>query len=111
MAKPHTSRAQQTWQEHPLVTALLVELAALEERRQYAVRLHTLMNQHGPLGIPVQYERLFFHAPAEQEENNDDPRSGTPKSHRRRVPPQRVGQHGHRRGGSKQRVLRMDTKR
>jgi hypothetical protein len=33
MAKPKKSRAQQTLPEHPLVTALLAELQASEERR------------------------------------------------------------------------------
>ena len=70
MAKPTTSRAQQPWQDHPLVEELLVELQAIEERMQCAVRLHTLMNQRCPLEIPVQYERLFLHSPARKEEKN-----------------------------------------
>ena len=90
MAKPHKSRAQQPGQEDPLVTALLVELQAIEERRQCAVRLHTLMHQHCPLEIPVQYERLFLHAPAGHKENKHDYRRGPKKSHRRRVPRTRV---------------------
>ena len=31
MAKPTTSRAQQPWQEHPMVEELLAELQAIEE--------------------------------------------------------------------------------
>ena len=83
MAKPNKPRAQQTLQEHPMVEELLAELQALEERRQCAVRLHTLMNQHCPLEIPVQYERLFLHSPAGKEEKiYDGPRSPE-QSHRR----------------------------
>jgi len=90
MAKPITSHAQQPWQDHPLVEELLVELQAIEERRQCAVRFHTLLNQRYHLEIPVQYERLFFHSPARKEEKNYDNRRGTKKSHRRRVSPIRV---------------------
>jgi len=85
MAKSNKSRAQQAWQEHPLVTALLAELSAIEERRQCAMRVHHLMNQHCHLEIPVQYERLFLHSPTGHEEKNHDHRGGTPKSHKRRV--------------------------
>src|SRR5262249_17003430 len=66
MAIPNTSRDHHTLQEHPMVTELLAELQAIEERRLWAVRLHTLMHQHGPLEIPVQYERLFLHSPDRQ---------------------------------------------
>jgi hypothetical protein len=90
MAKPKKSRAQQTVQEHPLVTTLLAELQAIDDRRQCAVRFHTLMNQRCPLEIPVQYERLFLHSPAGKEEKKDDYRRGTQQSHRRRIPHQRV---------------------
>jgi hypothetical protein len=90
MAKPTKSRAQQPWQEHPLVEELLAELQAIEERRQCTVRLHTLMNQRCHLEIPVQYERLFLHSPARKEEKTYDDRRSTPKSHRRRVSPLRV---------------------
>ena len=90
MAQPKKSRAQQTLPEHPLVTALLAEVQAIDDRRQCAVRFHTLMHQHCPLEIPVQYERLFLHAPARKEEIKHDHRRGTPKSRRRRVPHQRV---------------------
>ena len=85
MAKPHKSRAQQPWQEHPLVEEVLAELQAIDDRMQCAVRLHTLMDQHCPLEIPVQYERLFLHSPAGKEENKDDYRRSTEQSHRRRV--------------------------
>src|SRR5262245_58756386 len=64
MAQPHASRDQEAWQEEQVVTALLAEVQAIEERRQCAVRLHTLMNQRCPLEIPVQYERLFLRSPA-----------------------------------------------
>ena len=90
MAQPKKSRAQPTLPEHPLVTALLAEVQAIDDRRQCAVRFHTLMHQHCPLEIPVQYERLFLHVPTGKEENNHDYRRGTKKSHRRRVPHQRV---------------------
>jgi hypothetical protein len=111
MAKPTKSRAQQTLQEQQTIRELLAELEAIEERRQYAMRFHLLMNQRCHLDIPVQYERLFFHAPARKEERKQDSRRGPTKSNRRRVPHQRVGPHGQRRGGSKQRVLRMDAQR
>ena len=70
MAQPKKSRAQQTLPEHPLVTALLAEVQLIEERRQCALRFHTLMQQHCPLEIPVQYERLFLHAPGRKAEKN-----------------------------------------
>ena len=111
MAKANKSRDRQTVQEQRIITELLAEVQAIEERRQCAVSFHTLMNQHGPLGIPVQFERLFRRAPDGKEEHNDDHRRRTPKSHRRRVPQQRVGRHGHRRGEREQRVLRMDVQR
>jgi len=53
MAKPTTSRAQQPWQEHPMVEELLAELQAIEERMQCAVRFHTLMDQRCHLETPV----------------------------------------------------------
>jgi hypothetical protein len=90
MAKPNKSRAQQTLPEHPLVTALLAELQAIEDWRQCAVRFHTLMNQHCHLEIPVQYERLFLRSPAGHEEKQHDNRRGIKKSHRRRVPHSRI---------------------
>jgi len=38
----------------PLVTVLLAELQASEERRQYTVRFHQLMNQRCHREIPIQ---------------------------------------------------------
>ena len=90
MAKPTTSRAQQTLQEQQLITELLAEVQTIEERMQCAVRLHTLMDQRCPLETPVQYERLFLHAPTRKEEHRHDSRRGPQKSHRRRVPHSRV---------------------
>ena len=72
MAKPNQSRNEQTVQEQRIISELLAELQAIEERRQYAVRLHMLMDQHGPLEIPVQYERLFRRLPAGKAENTYD---------------------------------------
>ena len=90
MAKWKQSRNQQTVQEDASVQELLMEVQAIEEWRQYAVRLHTLMNQRCSLEIPIQYERLFLHSPTRKEENRHDYRRGTPKSHRRRVSHRRV---------------------
>jgi hypothetical protein len=53
MAKRKQSRDQQTVQEDPIVQELLTEVQAVEERRQYALRWHTLMNQRCHLEIPV----------------------------------------------------------
>jgi hypothetical protein len=86
MAKPNQSPNEQTVQEQRIIWELLAELQAIEEWRQYAVSFHTLMDQHGPLEIPVQYERLFRRSPAGKEENKYDHRRGTPKSRRRRIP-------------------------
>ena len=72
MAKFIKSRAQQPWQEHPLVEELLAELQAIDDRMQCAVRFHTLMNQRCHLEIPVQYERLFLHSPIRKEEKTYD---------------------------------------
>ena len=102
-----------------LVAYYTGEVQASAEQRQYAVRFHTLMHQRCPLEIPVQFERLFRRSPTGKEENKptgkeenkDDHRRGPTKSHRRRVPHQRVGQPGQRRGGSTQRVRRMDAQR
>ena len=90
MAKRKKSRDQQTVQEDASVKELLAELQAIEERRQYAVSFHQLMNQHGPLEIPVQYERLFLHTPRRKEEKTHDHHRGAPKSQRKRVPHQQV---------------------
>ena len=90
MAQPKKSRTQQTLPEHPLVMALLAELQAIDDRRQCAHRFHTLMNQCCHLETPVQYERLFLHAPAGHKENTRDYRRGTQKSNRGRVPQTQV---------------------
>jgi hypothetical protein len=44
MAKRKKTRDQQTVQEDAIVQELLAELQAIEERRQYAIRWHTLMH-------------------------------------------------------------------
>jgi hypothetical protein len=90
MAKRKQSRNQQTVQEDAIVKELLAELQAIAERRQYAIRLHTLMNQHCHLEIPVQYERLFRRFPTRPEESTYDHRRGTQKSRRRRLSHSRV---------------------
>ena len=90
MAKPNTSRDHQTLQEHSRVMALLAALQALDDRRPCAGRFHQLMTQRCHREIPVQYERLFLHAPAGHKENTRDYRRGTQKSNRRRVPQTRV---------------------
>jgi hypothetical protein len=90
MAKRKKARDQQTVHEDTRVKELLVELQAIEERRQYAVRWHTLMNQHCQLEIPVQYERLWRRSPTRPEEPTHDHRRGTHTSRRRRIPHSRV---------------------
>jgi hypothetical protein len=86
MAAPHGPHHNEVFQEHPMVVELLAELQVLEEQRQCAVRFHQLMNQYGPLDLPVQYERLFRRSPAGQEEKKDDDRRRTHKGRRRRLP-------------------------
>ena len=54
MAKLTKSRDQKMGQEERIITELLTELQAIEEWRQYAVRFHTLVQQHCHLEIPVQ---------------------------------------------------------
>ena len=90
MAKLKKSRNQQTVQEDAIVKELLMELQAIEERRQCAVRFHQLMNQRCHLEIPVQYERLLRCTPTQPEESTHDHRRGTHKSRRRRIPRSRV---------------------
>ena len=90
MAKLKKSRDQQTVHEDALVKELLVEVQAIEERRQCVVRLHTLMNQRCHLEIPVQYERLLRHSPPRPEESTHDHRRGTHNSRRRRISHSRV---------------------
>jgi hypothetical protein len=111
MAQSHPSRAQQRWQEHPLMTVLLEELQAIEERRQCAVRFRTLMHQHCHFEIPVQYERLFLRAPARIEGPTHDHHRSTRPRHARRVPHPSGRRHGHRVCGRQQRILRLDTQR
>jgi hypothetical protein len=54
MAKRKKSREQQTVHDDAIIEELLVEVQASAERRQCAVRLHTLMHQRCHLEIPVQ---------------------------------------------------------
>ena len=86
MAKLHESRDQHTWQEDLLVTEVLAELQAIAERMQSAVRFHTLMHQCCHLETPVQYERLFLHAPGGKEEHTHDHRRGAQNSRKHREP-------------------------
>ena len=90
MGTPHETSDQEVLQEHPMITELLAEVQGIEDNLHWVVQFHTLMHQQCPLEIPVQYERLFLHAPARKEEIKHDHRRGTPKSRRRRVPHQRV---------------------
>jgi hypothetical protein len=90
MAKRKQSRNQQTVQEDAIVKELLMELQAIAEWRQCAVRWHQLMDQRCHLEIPVQFERLFRRFPPRPEESTHDHRRGTYKSRRRRLPHSRV---------------------
>jgi hypothetical protein len=90
MAKRKQSRDQQTVQQDTIVQELLTEVQAVEERRQYALRWHTLMNQRCHLEIPVQFERLWRRASTRPEESTHDHRRGTQKSRRRRLSHSRV---------------------
>ena len=90
MAKRKKSHDQQTVQEDAIVQELLAEVQAIEERRQYAVRLHQLMHQRCHLEMPVQYERLLRRAPPRPEESTHDHRRGTQQSRRRRLSHSRV---------------------
>jgi hypothetical protein len=90
MAKRKQSREQQTVHEDAIMKELLVELQAIEEQRQCAVRFHQLMDQRCHLEIPVQFERLFRRAPTRPEESTHDHRRGTHTSRRRRIPHSRV---------------------
>jgi hypothetical protein len=85
MAKRKKSRDQQTVQEDAIVKELLMEVQAIAERRQCAVRLHQLMDQRCHLEIPVQFERLFRRFPPRPEESTHDHRRGTHTSRRRRL--------------------------
>jgi hypothetical protein len=44
MAKPHETRNHEPFQEHPIVTALLAELQAIEDKARVAVRFFTVMD-------------------------------------------------------------------
>ena len=90
MAKLQKSRNQQTVQEDAIVKELLMELQAMEEWRQYAVRWHQLMHQHCHLERPVQDERLWRRAPPRPEESTHDHRRSTQQSRRRRLSHSRV---------------------
>ena len=90
MAKLQKSRNQQTVQEDATVKELLMELQAMEEWRQYAVRGHQLMHQRYHLERPVQYERLWRRAPPQPEEPTHDHHRGTHTRRRRRIPHSRV---------------------
>jgi hypothetical protein len=90
MAKGKKSRNQQTVHDDAIIEELLVEVQASAERRQCAIRLHTLMDQRCHLEIPVQYERLWRRVPTRPEESTHDHHRGTHQSHRRRLPRSRV---------------------
>ena len=90
MAKPHDSRDQEVFQEHPMVKELLAELQEIDDRRQGEARFHELMGQRSHIGMPVQYERLFFRSPGGKEEKKHNHRRGTQQSRRRGIPHQRV---------------------
>jgi len=90
MAKRKTSRNQQTVQEDAIIKELLMELQAIEERRQGAVRLHQLMHQRCHCEIPVQYERLLRRASTRPKESTHDHHRGTHTSRRRRLSRSRV---------------------
>ena len=90
MAKLQKSRNQQTVQEDAIVKELLMELQAMEEWRQCAVRWHQLMHQRCHLESPVQYERLWRRAPPRPEESTHDHRRSTQQSRRRRLSHSRV---------------------
>jgi hypothetical protein len=90
MAKRKKARDQQTMHEDAIVQELLAEVQAIAERRQDAVRWHTLMHQRFQLEIPIQYERLVRRAPPRPEESIHDHRRGTHQSRRRRLPHSRV---------------------
>jgi hypothetical protein len=90
MATRKKSRDQQTVHEDAIVKELLVEVQAIEERRQCAVRFHTLMNQRCHSEIPVQYERLLRRSPPRPEKSTHEHRRGTHKSRLRRIPHSRV---------------------
>jgi|RhiMetdeSRZDD1v2_1073273.scaffolds.fasta_scaffold1442420_1 hypothetical protein len=111
MAKRKKSRNQQMVQEDANIKELLMELQAIEERRQCAVRFHQLMHQRCHLEIPIQYERLWRRSPPRPEESTHDHCRGTQQSRRRRLSHAQLGRDRHGLYRSEQRVLRLDQKR
>lgn len=53
MTQSHQARDQQTVQAQRIITVLLAALPAIEERRQWAVRLHTFLRQRCHRERPV----------------------------------------------------------
>jgi hypothetical protein len=45
MAKPHDTRDQETFQEHPMVKELLAELQAVDAKVRMEVRFYELMSE------------------------------------------------------------------
>ena len=86
MAKRKKAREQQTVQEDAILQELLMEVQALAEQRQDAVRWQTLMHQRFQLERPLHYERLARRAPTRPEESTYDHHRGTHQSRRRRLP-------------------------
>ena len=65
---------------------LMAELREIEERINYAIAFHKLMNQRSHIDTPVQYERLFLHSPGGKKEKEYDHRTGHRQSNLRRIP-------------------------
>jgi len=63
---------------------LRAEWHARDERVRYAVTFYQLMHQRAPLGIPVQYERLFLRTRDRKEETSYDHARRHQQSHPRR---------------------------
>ena len=53
MTQSHQARDQQTVQAQRIITALLAAWPGIEARRQWAVRLHTLLHQRCHRERPV----------------------------------------------------------
>ena len=43
MAKPHNTHNHEVCQEHPMITALLAELQAIDEKRRVEARFYELI--------------------------------------------------------------------
>jgi hypothetical protein len=43
MAQPHDTQNHEVLQEHPMITQLLAELQAIEEKRRVEARFYTLI--------------------------------------------------------------------